>query len=313
MSIIFTLLKYMGFIYYTVTTTTILIFLHLFFRLNRRPNPYFYKENKSTSKPLITFYTLLNLFLCYLFFKNKLFGYVIFLLNELITIFFSYLVLSGFHVYGITGQICSGKTSACEYLKKRYKASIISLDEINHRILEQRDVINKIKKEFGKDFITNNHGIESVNKSALKKIIFNNKNMKKKLENITHPKIMMQFFKIVFVERFLNLKKYVFIENAILLRFNMFKMILKGTISICVENENVLIERILKRDNRGDNVTTEETAKNILNNQMSLNEFKYKSDVIIYNDDNYQNLELKIDQVMHNIAMFSRGEKIFVY
>ena len=54
------------------------------------------------------------------FFKNKLFGYVIFLLNELITIVFSYIVLSGFHVYGITGQICSGKTSACEYLKKRY-------------------------------------------------------------------------------------------------------------------------------------------------------------------------------------------------
>ena len=136
--------------------------------------------------------------------------------------------------------------------------------------------------------------------------------MKKKLENITHPKIMMQFFKILFVERFLNLKKYVFIENAILLRFNMFKMIIKGTISICVENENVLIERILKRDNRGDNVTTEETAKNILKNQMSLNEFKYKSDVIIYNDDNYQSLELKIDNVMNNIIKYSKFDMIFV-
>ena len=312
MSLMSTIIKCLGFIYYTVTSITIFIFLHLLFRLSRRPNPRFYKTNKALSIPIIIFYSILNLFICYLFFKKHYLDYIIYLLNELITISFSYLVLSGLHVYGITGQICSGKTSACEYLKKRYKAAIISLDEINHKILTRGDIIRQIKKEFGNEAIISNHGIESVNKSALKKIIFNNRQMKKKLENITHPKIMLEFFRILFVERFLNLKKFVFIENAILLRFNMFKMILKGTISICVENENVLIQRIIKRDNRGDNVTSEETARNILKNQMSLNEFKYKSDVIIYNDDNYQSLELKIDDVMKNIIMFSKNDLIFV-
>ena len=312
MSLMSTIIKCLGFIYYTVTSITIFIFLHLLFRLSRRPNPRFYKTNKALSIPIIIFYSILNLFICYLFFKKHYLDYIIYLLNELITISFSYLILSGLHVYGITGQICSGKTSACEYLKKRYKAAIISLDEINHKILTRGDIIRQIKKEFGNEAIISNHGIESVNKSALKKIIFNNRQMKKKLENITHPKIMLEFFRILFVERFLNLKKFVFIENAILLRFNMFKMILKGTISICVENENVLIQRIIKRDNRGDNVTSEETARNILKNQMSLNEFKYKSDVIIYNDDNYQSLELKIDDVMKNIIMFSKNDLIFV-
>ena len=312
MSLMSTTIKCLGFIYYTVTSITIFIFLHLLFRLSRRPNPRFYKTNKALSIPIIIFYSILNLFICYLFFKKHYLDYIIYLLNELITISFSYLILSGLHVYGITGQICSGKTSACEYLKKRYKAAIISLDEINHKILTRGDIIRQIKKEFGNEAIISNHGIESVNKSALKKIIFNNRQMKKKLENITHPKIMLEFFRILFVERFLNLKKFVFIENAILLRFNMFKMILKGTISICVENENVLIQRIIKRDNRGDNVTSEETARNILKNQMSLNEFKYKSDVIIYNDDNYQSLELKIDDVMKNIIMFSKNDLIFV-
>jgi dephospho-CoA kinase len=312
MAFILNILKYLGFMYYTVTTISILIFLHLFFRLSRRPNPYFYKENKPISKPLILFYTLLNLFFCFIFFKNKLFGYVIFLLNELITIVFSYIVLSGFHVYGITGQICSGKTSACEYLKKRYKAAIISLDEINHKVLQQRDIIQKIKKEFGNGVIQNNNGIESINKNELKKIVFNDRFMRKKLEKITHPRIMMQFFKTLFVQRFLNLKKFVFIENAILLRFNIFKMLLKGTISICVENENILIKRIMDRDNRGNNMTTEETARNILKNQMTLYEFKNKSDVVIFNDENYQSLELKIDEVMKNIIMFSRSDKIFI-
>ena len=312
MSFMTTILKCIGFIYYTVTSITIFIFLHLFFRLSRRPNPRFYRDNKAISLPIIIFYSLLNLFLCKLFFKKNYFGYIIYLLNELITISFSYLILSGFHVYGITGQICSGKTSACEYLKKRYRAAIVSLDEINHRILERRDIIRQIKKEFGNEVIINNNGIESINRSALKKIIFDNRQMRKKLENITHPKIMLQFLKILFIERFLNLKKFVFIENAILLRFNMFKMLLKGTISICVENEDVLIQRIIKRDNRGDIVTSEETARNILKNQMSLYEFKNKSDIIIYNDDNYQSLELKIDDVMNNIIKYSKFEMIFV-
>ena len=312
MSIMWTIAKYIGFIYYTVTSISIYIFLHLFFRINRRPNPLFYKHNKAISPIITIFFSLFNLFLCFIFFRKRYFGYLIYLLNELITISFSYIILSGFHVYGITGQICSGKTSACKYLKKRYKASIISLDEINHKILTRRDIIKEIKKQFGNEVITINNGIESVNKSELKKIIFNNKQMKRKLESITHPKIMIQFIKTLFTERFIKLKKFVFIENAILLRFNMFKMLLKGTISICVENENILIKRIMDRDNRGENITSEETARNILKNQMSLNEFKYKSDVIIYNDDNYQALELKIDYLMKNVMENSKNDIIFV-
>jgi len=87
---------------------------------------------------------------------------------------------------------------------------------------------------------------------------------------------------------------------------------LKGTISICVENEKILIDRIMKRDNHGDMTTTEETAKNILRNQMSLEEFKTKSDIVIYNDDNYQSLELNLDRIMRDIDMFSKNDKIFV-
>jgi dephospho-CoA kinase len=312
MAIMLTILKYLGFIYYTVATTTIVIFLHLFFRMNRRPNQYFYKLNKPISKPILTFYTLLNLFLNYLYFQTYYLGYFVYVISELITFFFSYIVLSGFHVYGITGQICSGKTSACEYLKKRYKAAIISLDEINHRILNDRSVIERIKKEFGNEVIMNNNGREIVNRAELKRIIFGDKLKRKNLESITHPKIMMLFFKMLFTQRFLYLKKYVFIENAILLRFKLFKMLLKGTISICVENEKVLIERIMRRDNHGDMNTTEETARNILKNQMSLEEFKSKSDIVIYNDDNYQSLELNIDQIMRDIAMFSKNDRIFV-
>ena len=305
-------LRVFGFLYYTVTTTTLIIFINFFLRLNRIPSPQFFITNQVMSKPLIIFYSLLNLFICYYFFSNKMFGYAFYLLNEFITIAFSYFILAGFYVYGITGQICSGKTSACEYLKRKYRATIISLDDLNRQILRQDSTIRQIKKTFGNEAITTEDGIEVVNKSALRKIIFNDKSKRRQLENITHPKVFMLFFKTLFLERFVNMKKYVFIENAILFRFKLFKMIVKGVISICVNDENILIQRIMKRDNNRNSKVTEETAKNILKNQMPLREFKMKSDIIIYNDEDYQNLELKIDNVMRDINKYARNEKLFV-
>ena len=307
-----TFIKAFGFLYYTVTTTTIIILLTFFFRLNRRPSAHFYIINKSYSKPLLTFYSILNIFIFYYFCSTIISFLFFYLFNEIITIIFSCFILSGFHVYGITGQICSGKTSACDYLKRKYGATIISLDDLNREILRKDSVIKKIKKIFGEGVIKKEYGIEVVNRSELKKIIFNDKAQRKKLENITHPKVIMLFFKTLCVERFLNMKKYIFIENAILLRFNLFKMIIKGVLSICVSDENILIKRMMKRDNRNDNKITEETAKNILRNQMTLSEFKSKSDIIIYNDDNYQNLELQIDNIMREINKYTEKDKIFI-
>ena len=307
-----TTIKFIGFIYYIGTSITIFISLHIFSRLFQKPNPNFYKNNKSISFLIIIFYSLINLYLFYLFFKKNYSNYIIYLLNEIITISFSYLVLSGFHVYGIIGQICSGKTTASEYLKKRYKATIISLDEIKHKILIRRDIIRKIKKKFGNEVIIKDNGVEKIDRIALRNIIHESKQMKKRLENIVNPEIIIEFFKIFFTQRFLYRKKFIFIENAISLRFNLFKIILKGTILIAVENENVLIERIIKRDNREDNVISEETAKNFLRNRMSLNEYKNKADIIIYNDDSYQKLESNIDEVMKNIIQYHKNDKIFV-
>ena len=299
------IIKTIGFIYYTVSTTTIAVFMNFFVRLGRRPNVNFFITNKALSRSVITLYSLINLFVFYYFYDNKLLGYSLYLANEFITIAFSYFILNGFHVYGITGQICSGKTAACNYLKRKYKATIISLDEINHDILRQYSTIQEIKKVFGNSVISNEYGIETINKNELKKIVFKDKHMKKQLENITHPKIFMQFFKTLFIERFINMKKYVFIENAILLRFKLFKIILKGVITICVGDENILIQRMIKRDNNSGNQISEETAKNILKNQMPLFEFKAKSDIVIYNNENYQNLELQLDSLMRHIERYS--------
>lgn len=304
--------KLIGVLYYTITTATIITFLHFFIRLSRRPSPKSLSSTKVLNKGLITIYSIVNLFIFYYFFLNKIHGYLLYIINESITIGISYILLSGFYVYGITGQICSGKSSACGYLHRRYGATIISLDDINREILTKPNVIESIRKAFGESVIKHENLRPVINKSVLKKIIFEDKTKRRKLESITHPKIMLEFFRILFVERFFNLKKFIFIENAILLRFNLFKILVKSVVSICVSNKKILIDRIMNRDNNSNNKVDEETANNILKNQMPLEEFKKKSDIVVYNDEGYQNLELKLDKVMEEIIRGNQNNKIFI-
>ena len=305
-------IKMIGLLYYTIITSTIITFLHFFLRLSRYPSPKSLSSHKVLNKGLVTIYSIVNLFLFYYLFLNKIHGYLLYLINECVTIGISYILLSGFYVYGITGQICSGKTSACNYLHRRYGATIISLDDINRQILTKPNVIESIRNAFGESVIKHEALRPVINKSVLKKIIFDDKNKRKKLESITHPKIMLEFFRVLFVERFFNLKKYVFIENALLLRFNLFKILVKSVISICVNNKKILIDRIMSRDNNASNNVNEETANNILKNQMPLDEFKRKSDIIVYNDEGYQNLELKLDKIMEEIIRGNEDNMIFI-
>ena len=57
------------------------------------------------------------------------------------------------------------------------------------------------------------------------------------------------------------------------------------------------VQRILNRDRR-----SEEEALNIINSQMSLDEKKKRSDYVIENDGNIQDLERKIDEFLKKVV-----------
>ena len=57
------------------------------------------------------------------------------------------------------------------------------------------------------------------------------------------------------------------------------------------------VKRVLNRDRR-----SEEEALNIINSQMSLDEKKKRSDYVIENDGNIQDLERKIDEFLKKVV-----------
>ena len=86
------------------------------------------------------------------------------------------------YAIALTGGIATGKSTVCNILKL-YGFSIIDADEISHKVLEEQK--EKIAKIFGKEYIKDN----KVDRVALGKLIFSDKNSKKLLENLLHPLI----------------------------------------------------------------------------------------------------------------------------
>lgn len=90
-------------------------------------------------------------------------------------------------VLGITGSFSSGKTTVAKIFKAQ-GAQVIDADEIAHRIIRPKSpVYKKIIMTFGKDILKDNLTID---RHRLGNIVFGNKGLLKKLNRITHPKII---------------------------------------------------------------------------------------------------------------------------
>lgn len=190
-------------------------------------------------------------------------------------------------ILGLTGGIASGKSTVSNIFEK-YGIRIVDADKIAKELGNRSDVIKEIGEKISKDVIDNN---QSVNRSKLKDIVFADKSKLEILNKIFHPKIREEFKKIK-----LNSSK-----NDIII-FDVPLLFETGMYTLCDKNilvyvdEEVQIERLIARDG-----ITVELAKKIISSQMSLQEKKLKSDILIENNGSLEELEKKIEILYENI------------
>jgi dephospho-CoA kinase len=171
---------------------------------------------------------------------------------------------------GLTGGIGSGKTTVCNVF--RHLGIPVYHADIHARILSEVD--GDIKKALsglvGDDIYTES----GLNRKKLSQMIFVNRSLLQKVNEIIHPKVLEHFSKWINEHLETN---YIIHEAAILFESGMNPLFDK--IITVSAPEDTRISRIMKRDG-----VTENDVKNIIKNQWPESRKRNISDYIIIND-----------------------------
>lgn len=190
----------------------------------------------------------------------------------------------------IVGNIASGKSTAENVLRKKgYK--VFDSDIIAHEVLE--DLSDKILEAFkGYDILENG----KISRQKLGALVFNDKNLKEKLENIVHPEIKDRLKKI-FEEN--KLEKYIFVSIPLLFEVrwrNLFDKIL-----FIYTEDKIRLRRLMQR-----NKFTKEDALARIKSQLPQEEKAKCSDFVIKNNRSIDVLQKYIERFI--IQLEDNGE-----
>ena len=199
-------------------------------------------------------------------------------------------------VIGLTGGIGTGKSTVSQILRNK-GFSVIDLDVISHKVIEFPSVVEKIVKNFGKEVLENNEnnndGNRTVSREKLGKIIFSDREKRFTLNSIMHPEILRIMQKKILKCKSKNEKenKIIFVEIQLLFEVQWEKEF--DYILLVAAKRDIQVRRVLERDKR-----SEKEAWDIINSQMSLDEKRGKSDFVIENDGNIDDLNRKVDKFL---------------
>ena len=181
---------------------------------------------------------------------------------------------------GLTGGIASGKSTITNYIRKHKKIPIIDADNLSRELIKPNTYgYKKILEYFGNQIIDNNNNLEkAINRTLLRKIIFNNSESKEWVEKLLHPLIKERMIE--------ECSRYANNQTILLVIPLLFEAKFED---ICTEiwlvkcPSKLQKKRLIKRDK-----ISEKEAYEIINFQMSFKEKRKLSDIILDNSD-YKN------------------------
>ena len=199
----------------------------------------------------------------------------------------------------VTGGVASGKSSVCDFFKKK-GIPVISLDKIAHEVvLPGRPAFKKIVDHFGPDVIL---GDGSLNRVRLREHITANPKSKNTIESIVQPEILKSMHRLIGEYESLE-KSFVVIEIPLLFELGMETMF-DTSILVCVSSAQQ-IERLMQRDN-----VTQESAQSLIKIQMPQEEKLRKAKYIIENTEGidlmYKNTEIIFKKIIENHENLSK-------
>lgn len=175
-------------------------------------------------------------------------------------------------VLGVTGGIGSGKTAATDIFEQ-LGIEVVDADIAARVVVEKgRPALQKIEERFGPTILLDDG---SLNRAALRKIIFEAPEERKWLESLTHPLIRDEI-----VNGLRSAKSpYVILSSPLLIESGQYHLV--NHVLVIDVPEEVQVERTCSRDDN-----PEEQVRSIIAAQISRQDrLKHANDTILNNQD----------------------------
>ena len=197
-------------------------------------------------------------------------------------------------VVGVTGGIGSGKTAATD----RFQAlgiTVVDADLASRVVVEPgRPALKAIAEHFGSGVIEPNG---SLNRRALREIVFANPDERKWLERLTHPLIAQEILQQIQASR----SPYTILASPLLLESGQSRMAQR--VLVIDVPEDLQIERTTTRDN-----TNADGVKAIIAAQMKRADRLDKADDVIVNDKSLAELHAAVDALHQKYLVMANAQ-----
>ena len=190
---------------------------------------------------------------------------------------------------GITGGVGAGKSAVLKYLGEKEHIRVMLADEIAHDLMKPgTECYEKLRillptEAFGED--------GHLNRSALAKLMFSQKNLRSAINGIVHPAVKVYIIDIISKERKSGMLDYLVIEAALLIEDHYDK--------ICDELWYIYTSKENRRqrlmESRG---YSKEKVEQIFASQLSEEEYRSHCKVVIDNNGSIQDAFLQIHEAM---------------
>jgi dephospho-CoA kinase len=199
----------------------------------------------------------------------------------------------------MTGNIACGKSTAAEYFEK-LGCYTIDADQISRIVMSRgQEAYEKIVELFGSSVVSDNGELD---RSAIRKVVFDDPEMRKKLEGIVHPAILEYERKQVGKIKGRDDKAVIITHAALTVESGSYKRF-DGLIVVYIDPE-VQLRRLMERDK-----LSEDDALKIIRAQMPIEEKIKYAQYIIDNSKDTAHLEKEVERVFDLIKMQKYGMK----
>lgn len=198
-------------------------------------------------------------------------------------------------ILGLTGGIASGKSTVSVRLRDQYGLTIVDADRIAREVVEPgKPAYNQIVKYFGEKVPGLVKEDKSLDRAALGRYVFSEKDELKVLNGITHPAVRKQIMKEVFL-CYIRFNTICVLDVPLLFEARMDQFCGKTMSVVC--DHATQLKRLMKRNPE----LSKQDCENRIQSQMSNEERAERSDLVLVNDSTMDHLYSELDKDIKTI------------